>query len=387
MLGDDGPRDILLLFQNNAELRSTGGIAGALALLRTDDGAFELARQADSRDFPKFDPPVAELPVETRALYGDNTASYIQDVNFTPQFPLAASLAREMWRQRFGEEVQSVIAIDPVVLSHLLVATGPIQLPSGDVLSHDNAVQLLMHDVYARYAEEDDQDRFFAEATAAVIQAISGDNIDPRALVAALVESGAERRILIWNAAPDEQALLAGTSLTGELPVRTPKSEIFGVYLNDMTGAKMGTYLDIKIGAGAVTCRADGRALYQVDVTLTNTAPPDAATALPLYVRGTGAYGTPPGEIATSVAVYGAPGNFNLGVRRDGEPTAHHPTTDSGYTLSKVVSRLSPGMTENYQFAFLGGRPGQRAIEVQSTPSIYAIETSALPSTCSSAIW
>ena len=40
MLGVDGPREILLLFQNNAELRSTGGIPGALALLRTEGGAF-----------------------------------------------------------------------------------------------------------------------------------------------------------------------------------------------------------------------------------------------------------------------------------------------------------------------------------------------------------
>lgn len=387
MLGVDGPRDVLLLFQNNAELRSTGGVSGALALLRTDGGAFELTRQADTQDFPKFEQPVAELPVETRALYGDNTASYIQDVNFTPQFPLAASLAREMWKQRFGEEVQSVIALDPVVLSHLLVATGPIALPSGDVLSSDNAVQLLLSDVYARYTEPEQQDQFFAEATAAVIHAISGDRLEPRALIRALVESGAERRLLIWNADPAEQAILAGTTLVGGLPERTPNTEVFGVYLNDRTGAKMGTYLDIDVAAGAVTCRADGRSVYQVEVTLTNTAPPDAGSILPPYVRGIGSYGTPPGEISTSIAVYGAPGNYNLGVRRDGAETPYHPTSDSGYTLSKVDTRLSPGMAETYTFAFLGGTPGKRAVEVRTTPSIHAIETSPLPLACESAVW
>lgn len=387
MLGVDGPRDIVLLFQNNAELRSTGGISGAVALVHAEGGAFQLTKQADTLDFGKFEPPVAELPVETRALYGDNTASYIQDVNFTPQFPLAASLAREMWRQRFGEEVQSVVALDPVVLSYLLVATGPITLPSGDVLSSENAVQLLLRDVYFRYSDPDDQDRFFADASAAVVTAISGDKLDPRALIEALVKSGSERRLLIWNADPEEQAILAGTTLTGDLPARTPNSEKFGVYFNDTTGAKMAQYLDIAIAAGAVTCRADGRAHYVVEATLTNTAPADAAVVLPPYVTGNGWFGTPPGEISTAIMVYGAPGNYNLGVRRDGAETAYHPTTDSGYTLSKVDTRLSPGMTATYTFAFLGGSPGERPIEVQSTPSINAIETSALPTSCESAVW
>ena len=34
MLGRDGPRDYLIVFQNNAEWRSLGGIVGALALQR-----------------------------------------------------------------------------------------------------------------------------------------------------------------------------------------------------------------------------------------------------------------------------------------------------------------------------------------------------------------
>lgn len=387
MLGADGPRDTLLLFQNNAELRSTGGIAGALALLRTEGGAFALTRQATTLDFPKFTTPVVELPLETRALYGENTASYVQDVNFTPRFPLAALIAREMWKQEFGEEVDSVIALDPIVLSHLLVATGPIALPSGDVLSNENTVQLLLRDVYARYPDPREQDAFFAAASTAVVDALSGDNVDPVALIEALVKSSAERRIFIWNAEASEQAVLSGTSLAGELPQSTPEAEKFGVYLNDMTGGKMDVYLDVVIETGAVTCREDARANYIVEVTLTNTAPADAASALPRYVTANGVFGTPPGSITTSVHVYSAPGNFNLGVRRNGEQTPYHPTSDFGYTLSKVVSRLSPGQAETFTFAFLGGKPGERVPVVESTPSINATETSLLPTSCEYAVW
>jgi hypothetical protein len=86
MLGNDGPRNYLVLFQNNAELRSTGGIPGAMVLVHTENGSLSMVQQASTLDFPKFETPVIDLPVETKALYGDNTAQYIQDVNFTPQF-------------------------------------------------------------------------------------------------------------------------------------------------------------------------------------------------------------------------------------------------------------------------------------------------------------
>lgn len=387
MLGAEQPRNTLLLFQNNAELRSTGGIAGALALVRTEGGGFTLTKQADSSDFPKFDQPVLELPIETRALYGDNTASYIQDVNFTPQFPLAAAIAREMWQRRFGDRIDSVIALDPVVLSHLLVATGPIQLPSGDELSSENAVQLLLRDVYVRYEDPEQQDAFFAEAAAAVVQAISGDNVDARALIDAFGKSGDTRRILIWNANPDEQAVLSGTTLAGELPISTSEVEAFGVYVNDMTGAKMDPYLDVRISAGAVECRADGRPNYVIDVSLANTAPADAATSLPRYVTADGLYGTPAGSISTSLHVYAGPGSFNLGVQRDGAPTDYHPTSDSGHTLSRIESRLAPGEAATYRFNFLAGDPGEKEIDVAATPFVYEAETSELAINCESALW
>lgn len=385
MLGADGPRDVLLLFQNNAELRSTGGIPGALALLHADSGAFQLVQQASASDFPRFDPPVVDLPVETRALWGENTARYIQDVTFSPQFPVGASVAREMWARQFGAAPASVVAVDPVVLSYLLRATGPVSLPSGDQLTADNAVQLLLSDVYERFQDPSEQDVFFASAAAAVFDAVRNGGLDPRTVIEALTQAGEERRILIWNADPTEQAILADTTLAGGLPVSGDAVQSFGVYLNDMTMSKMDTYLDVQIGAGAEVCRQDGLPRYEVEVTLTNTAPGDAATSLPAYVLGGGTrYEV--GVIATSVHVYSAPGTFNLGVTQGGQPAAHHPTSDSGYTLSKVSATLAPGESTSWRFAFLGDVAETRTPVIQSTPMIYTNEVSGLAVSCDSAV-
>jgi hypothetical protein len=183
MLGSEGPRNYLVLFQNNAELRATGGIPGAMALVHTDGGSITLVQQASATDFPKFSAPVIDLPFETAALFGSNTAEYMQDVNFTPQFALSGQIAKAMWAQQFGLEVDGVISLDPVALSYLLRATGPIQLPTGDELTSENAVKLLLQDVYVRYSQPGDQDTFFAAAAASIFARVSSGDLDPSKLV------------------------------------------------------------------------------------------------------------------------------------------------------------------------------------------------------------
>ncbi|MET4157290.1 DUF4012 domain-containing protein [Agromyces sp. PvR057] len=383
MLGADGPRDTLLLFQNNAELRSLGGVPGSMALVHADGGAVAMTQQAGTLDFPVYPKRVVDMPVETRALWGENTARYIQDVTFTPQFPLAATIAREMWKREFGTEVQSVVAVDPVTLSYLLRATGPITISTGDQVTSENAVQYLLSDVYARYPVSQ-QDAIFAEVASTVFASLMGGAADPQALIEAFAQAGAERRILVWNTDVEEQAVLAGTAIAGGLPESTDDEQAFGVYLNDMTGSKMDPYLDVQVGAGVVTCRNDGLPNYDIVVKLTNTAPADAATSLSAYVTGGGDYGTPPGSITTSVHVYSAQGTYNLGVLLNDEPVGYHPTSDSGYTLSKVVSRLAPGESAEYRFGFLGGEAGEKRTLLETTPLVYTPETLRVALSCES---
>ena len=382
MLGASGPRDYVLLFVNPAELRATGGIAGALALLRTENGRIELAQQASTADFPFYEEPVLELPVETRSLYGDITGQYVQDVNLTPYFPLSGALAREMWRQEFGVEAHGVLSIDPVALGYLLEATGPITLPTGDVLTAENAVQTLLVDAYARYDDPAEQDAFFAAAAASVFSAVAGGNFDPVALVSALARAGEERRVHIWSADEAEQTVLAGTTLTGDLPTSTAATTRFGAYLNDATGAKMNVYLDVQQSVGRTTCREDLRPVYRVQVTLENTAPGDAAATLSDYVTGGGLNGVVPGNINTIVSVYGAPDMENLGVTRNGADVGYQPAMDSGYPVSLVAVELAPGESAVLEFNWLGAAASESSIVIESTPTVHTIETGKLAFSC-----
>ena len=62
MLGKDGPRRYLLLIQNNAEIRATGGIPGSIAVLRSDHGKITMGFQGGPSDLGAFVKPAAKLP-------------------------------------------------------------------------------------------------------------------------------------------------------------------------------------------------------------------------------------------------------------------------------------------------------------------------------------
>jgi hypothetical protein len=382
MLGADGPRNYVLLVQNPAELRSSGGIVGAVALIHTENGAIQLTNQASGASFPRHPEPVLELSSETRGLYGDITGQYMLNVGLTPDFTTSATLAQEMWRLRFGVVADGVLSIDPIALSYILVATGPITLPTGDVLSSDNAVDLLLTDVYERYEDPAEQDAFFAAAAASVFSAVAAGDVDPVTLITALGRAGSENRVRVWSSDQADQAVLADTTLVGSLPASTLDTQRFGLYLNDATGAKMDTYLDISTGVGQSGCREDGRPTFAVDVTLTNTAPADAGVTLPFYVTGGGLFGVPPGNVKTIVSLYGTADLQNLGLTQDGQVVPYHPASDDGYQVSSLGVELSPGQSTVLQFRWLGQEGPKRDIELQMTPVIHRNETIKLDAAC-----
>ncbi|WP_434970785.1 DUF4012 domain-containing protein [Microbacterium sp. bgisy207] len=302
-LGADGPRTYLVMFQNNAEWRSLGGIVGAMAMIRTDAGRMDLVDQGSSSDFTRYTDPVLPLSEEILGIFVDKPGVYIQNVTQIPDYTIDGPLAREMWLRETGVSVDGVLSLDPVSLSYLLEATGPITLPTGEQLTSENAVPLLLNEVYARYPDPREQDAFFAATAAVVFQTIADGAADPAALVDALVRSGTERRLFFWSANPDEQAMLDGTTLQGTLPVTDAATTQFGAYLNDGTGSKMDYYMQAAPTVGWCTSNT-GEQLATLTVSLTSTAPPDAATSLAPYITGGGSFGVEPGVTRTVAYLY-----------------------------------------------------------------------------------
>lgn len=378
MLGADGPRSYLVLFQNNAEWRSLGGIVGAVAQIDTHDGRIALVDQASTADFPPgTDPPVVDLSPEVRDLFETRPARFIQDVTQVPDFTVGAPIAREMWRRLRGRDVDGVIALDPVTLGYILTATGPVALPTGDELTADNAVTLLLQEVYRRYPDPARQDEFFRTASAAVFTALAEGRADPRKLIEALSRAGTEGRLLMWNADADDQAILDGTTLQGTLPTTDVDETRFGVYLNDGTGSKMDSYLRPTVDVA--WCGQDSALL---GVTLRNDAP-DPQT-LPSYVTGGGEYGVPVGQALTGVYVY-LPAGARLEERTstgNGAPAGFAGGTAQGRQVVKWSVQLAPGQQAHLDLRV--STPRTARLEAKVTPTVFEMASGSETDSCGS---
>lgn len=364
MLGADGPRSTLVLFQNNAEWRSLGGVVGAVAQLDARDGRLSLTAQGSSADFVAFaDDPVRALPDDVREIYDTRPARYMQNTTQVPDFAVGAAVARDMWERVHGAAVDSVLAVDPVALSYLLRATGPVTLPSGDQLTADDAVSLLLDQVYRRHADPRDQDAFFQTASASVFHALADGRADPSALVEALARAGAEHRLLLWNADGDDQAILAGTTIQGALPESDAAHSAIGVYLNDGTGSKMDYYLRPSIAAAWCS-----DATARVHVELRDEAPDPSA--LPPYVTGAGEHGVPVGETLTGVYVYLPPGAEVIDHRTasdDDSAPAFAAGTHDGRPVLKWSVRLSRGRSASLDLDVR--MPWTPGLDIVATPT------------------
>ncbi|MCX7520915.1 DUF4012 domain-containing protein [Microbacterium sp. STN6] len=370
MLGADGPRNILLLIQNPAELRATGGVPGAMAVVHTDDGRISLTAQVSDLDFRRFAEPVLPLPAGTEGLYGTRPGRYIQNISMTPYFPLTGELAATMWQKRFGTHIDAVVKADPVALAYLLKATGPVTLATGDTLGPDNTVPMLLSEVYQRYTDQRTQDAFFASAASSVFEKLMHGSGDAVGMIKALARAGAERRILIYSSVPAEQKVLEGTTLAGELPASTTKTAGFGVYFNDSTGSKMDYYLKARVTVASRVCRADGHPETRVDVTMTNTAPADAGTSLPLFVAGPVPGTVTPGHVRNQVTVYAPKGSIILSTTSDSAAYPSNAAHDFGHTVGQFEVELKPGETRTVSVELVQMSGFATRADVVTTPGL-----------------
>lgn len=363
MLGGNGPRTYIFAMLNNAELRSDGGIVGALAEIRADNGALSIVRNASTADFPAL---TKALPVSasTDALFGDGPGRYIQNITSIPDFTEAGPLLATRWEGRFGGKVDGVVAIDTVVAQHLLKATGPQQVGPFR-LDADNVLPTLLSEVYSKVQNPLMQDAVFAEVAAKLFSAAT-HTANPRAMIAAMADASQENRIHLWSAHAGEQRILAASTLGGALPRDSAKQKHVGVLLNDTTGGKMDYYARASIDVATGVCHGD--ATTRVSVTWTSTAPANAAATLTDYVTGGGHYGVKPGSIGTRIAVYGPAGATPTRVRLGGvEKPVQTADLDGRIAVQQEVT-LTPGASATITVDYIGAGAGIRSTAVTHTP-------------------
>ncbi len=128
----------LVLFQNNMEIRPTGGFIGSFGLLTIEDGRlldFEIhdVYFADGQLKGHVEPPA-----KLKEFLGE-AGWYLRDSNWSPDFPTSAQRAEWFLDKEIGRKVDGVMAINLFLIERILEATGDLYLPDYDeTINADN---------------------------------------------------------------------------------------------------------------------------------------------------------------------------------------------------------------------------------------------------------
>jgi len=135
--GVQDTKKYLVLFQNDAELRPTGGFMTAYAILNVEKGKVSPVKSDDiyslDEKFKKrLDPPDPIKNYLPLVYYW-----YLRDMNISPDFKLSMEQFLPHYSELPGEEkdISGVITVDTQVLSDLITVLGPVEVPGYGVFT------------------------------------------------------------------------------------------------------------------------------------------------------------------------------------------------------------------------------------------------------------
>ena len=148
-----GNHRLLVVSQDGAELRPTGGFAGSFGLIDVGSTGVRLEAYEDVYVLP--DPPGIVPPPAGAFMTKDFG---FRDANWWLDFPTSARAMLGFWRTYQQPQVDGLIAIDTVAMKSLLAATGPVHVPNyGETFTAANLLGRLLYLVEVEGAGRSDR--------------------------------------------------------------------------------------------------------------------------------------------------------------------------------------------------------------------------------------
>lgn len=349
VLGAERERRLLIVLQNNAELRATGGLVSVFTQATARDGALRLEgfQEVEAVADPPDEARPVPAPQDYERLYGPYLANTTlwKNVNMSADVPTSSSVLAEIAEATLPTAPDVVVWVDVPAIAALLRATGPVQLPDGSRLTADNAVRRLLSEAYAdadREAVGQDrrQDELRAAADAVLGRLLApGTDLSATRLARELAAATAGRHLALWSADPEEQARLVTARLAGQVRADDGDLSSFAVH-NLGGGGGAGNKLDF-YGRRQVSVRVEvgpEHALVEQELALRNSAP---TQGLPVYVAGQDDPGT-----ANLLVTLSAPADAELEpVHRDGQRIPVEPQPMADHLVLQDVVSIPPGQT------------------------------------------
>lgn len=149
--GIDTPKRYLVIFQNNTELRATGGFMGSFALIDIQNGivtkmeipsggSYDIKGSLSAHNVPPF--PLLRLIGEWQ----------FQDSNWFADFPTSARKIQWFFSKSDGPSLDGILAVNATFAERILSLTGPIEMPEyKKIITEKNIIEEIEKAVELEY--------------------------------------------------------------------------------------------------------------------------------------------------------------------------------------------------------------------------------------------
>jgi len=133
LLGMDDTRTYMLIFQNDKELRPTGGFITAYSIMDVRNGKMEPVASSDIYHLDDNYVPQIEAPRPMvdylKGIYKMSPNFRLRDMNWSPDYKVAMDMFSEEIKEAGVTDIDGIIAVDTYVVVYLLDVLGQIGVP------------------------------------------------------------------------------------------------------------------------------------------------------------------------------------------------------------------------------------------------------------------
>ena len=264
IIGSDSAKKYLLVFQNNAEMRATGGFIGTYGVLDLDQGQVKNLF-VDGIFNP--DGQLREKVVPPRAIQKISTAWSMHDANWFADFPTSAQKIMWFFEKTGGPTTDGVISLTPTVIERLLKITGPIEMPEyGVTLDSENFVELTQYKVERDYDKELNQPKkiladFAPKFIDRISEEIKRNNLE---ILKVVNQALAEKHILAYFNDSDLEKFVQEQGWGGE--IKNSDKDYLAIINTNINGYKTDRVVDENVKYSS-EIQDDGSIIDTVEIT------------------------------------------------------------------------------------------------------------------------
>ena len=282
---------ILVVSQDSAELRPTGGFAGSYGVIDIGPNGLKLEEYKDVYALP--DAPGRVTPPQGARMSNDFS---FRDANWWLDFPTSARSMLGFWRAAGQPAVDGIVAVDVVTVRDLLKASGPIHVPSySETFTSENLLDRLLYLVEVKSASLPNRKGVLtALADELEKRMLNAGPVELSRAALAVAKSAESKHVQIYFQDAEAQAAVTRLGWSGSMTPPQGTTDVLAVS-NAMTKASKANIATKKSIDYEVVLAPGGSAEATLVLGYANTAPFKLPAILGVfrdYVRAYGAKGT-----------------------------------------------------------------------------------------------